>query len=63
MHTILTPVCPLCGHPPVVTFGGRQAFCGTDNCPTLTWDMTESVDYFMATARPVEITRRPDNGT
>jgi hypothetical protein len=39
----LTPDCPWCGEAPyMVMGGGTQAFCGSDNCPCLTWDPSKS---------------------
>ena len=41
-----TPNCPLCGHPPLMVFGGgTQAFCGAGDCPVLTWDPSASLDH------------------
>lgn len=43
-----TPVCPLCGQPPVRTLaGGSQAFCGTDDCPALIWNANKGIDENM----------------
>lgn len=42
---IWTLVCPLCSQPPgYVLAGGRQAFCVTDDCKVITWDMTLTLD-------------------
>jgi hypothetical protein len=36
--------CPGCGEPPLYLLGGgTQAFCGTDDCPWLTWDPTKTL--------------------
>jgi hypothetical protein len=41
--------CPLCSQPPMwLLGGGRQAFCGTDDCKVLTWDPTMTVDEFIS---------------
>jgi hypothetical protein len=56
MGEVLSPRCPLCSSPPVIMLGGgTQAFCGDDDCPTLTWNPMESPEEFRRTARPVEI--------
>ena len=54
MAEILTPDCPLCGHPPMMVFGGgTQAFCGNDNgCPVLTWDPSVSRQDNLANMKP-----------
>ena len=37
--------CPLCGEPPVwLLGGGRQAFCGSEDCKIVTWNPTRTVD-------------------
>ncbi len=52
----LTPTCPRCHRPPVILLGGgRQAFCGTDDCEVFTWDPMESAATFEADARPIQI--------
>jgi hypothetical protein len=58
---IQTPVCPLCSQPPVfVLDGGHQAWCGTDGCPGLTWDMHVDLDTLITNANAVEI-QKPDH--
>lgn len=50
-------VCPLCSRPPVIILdGGHQAFCGTDDCPSVTWDMYEDLDTLLTHAKPIKIT-------
>lgn len=45
MTASLTPCCPVCSQPPcMVVAGGSQAFCGNDDCTTLCWDMSRSLD-------------------
>ena len=45
MPDILTPRCPLCDNPPAIMLpGATQAFCGNDDCKTLTWNPMKSVD-------------------
>ena len=51
-----TPCCPRCGQPPIILLGGgRQAFCGTDDCDVFTWDTAVDAATFEANARPIEI--------
>jgi hypothetical protein len=41
----MTPDCPLCRQPPAwVLGGGRQAFCGNEDCDVITWDPARSLD-------------------
>jgi hypothetical protein len=42
----------------IILDGGHQAFCGTDDCPTFTWDMHLDIDTLMEHMTPVEITTR-----
>lgn len=61
MSDLLTPLCPLCNEPPALVFG-RQAFCGTEDCPTFTWDRTLPLDILLMSATEAKITeRRPDD--
>jgi len=54
---IQTPTCPLCSAPPEMALAdGHQAFCGTEGCPTFTWDMHLDIDTLMDHASPVAIT-------
>lgn len=40
-----TPRCPQCGHLPMMVLGGgTQAFCGNEDCSTLTWNPSHSLD-------------------
>jgi hypothetical protein len=56
---VTTPRCPLCSQPPALVLdAGHQAFCGTEGCPTLTWDMHQDLDTPMTHAAPVKITHR-----
>jgi hypothetical protein len=51
------PRCPGCDRPPEFALdGGRQAFCGNDDCQVLTWDMTDDPAQFKARAQRVEWT-------
>lgn len=44
-QAVLTPDCPLCGQPPLLVLGdATQAWCGTENCRTLTWNPSKTVD-------------------
>jgi hypothetical protein len=44
MDEPLTPGCPLCGQPPLFSFGD-QAFCGNRNgCTLICWDPSLSLD-------------------
>jgi hypothetical protein len=55
MAEILTPCCPLCGEPPMVVFGGVQAWCGNDACTILTWTPTKSLDDNLTDASVVKL--------
>lgn len=48
---ILCERCPLCDKTPVMTVGPTQAFCGNDDCPALSWDMTRTRDDLILNAR------------
>lgn len=43
MTEILSPDCPVCGHPPRMVFNPEQAVCGNDDCRTLMWNQTRTV--------------------
>lgn len=54
MTEILTPTCPVCGHPPMMVFGGgTQAFCGNGDCRLLSWTPTLSLDENLLDAEVV----------
>jgi hypothetical protein len=60
---VLTPRCPVCDSPPVMVFGGgTQAFCGNDDCSTVTWNPAESLDDNLLDVHFVEL-RSPGNLT
>lgn len=64
MAEILTPDCPVCSQPPVMVFGGgTQAFCGNDDCNTLTWNPTKSLDANLLDTHFVELKERTDEGS
>lgn len=45
MTHIKTLRCPLCGAlPGIVLAGGGQAFCPSDECPIILWDMLATLD-------------------
>ncbi len=50
-----SPDCPLCGHPPMFVVGGRQAFCGNDDCRALGWDMDATPAENRANAGEIEL--------
>lgn len=64
MPEILTPLCPLCGQPPMMVMGGgTQAFCGNDDgCTLLTWDPSLSLDENLMNARGVDWEPTEGNG-
>ena len=63
MAEILTPDCPWCGEPPyMVLGGGTQAFCGSDDCPCLTWDPSKSKAENRRNATAARITERGESG-
>ena len=48
--------CPACHEPPVwVLGGGTQAWCGTDDCPILTWDPTKTRAELNAEAKLIDL--------
>ena len=57
MGEIKSPVCPMCGEPPVLVMGGwTQAFCGNDkSCPVFTWNPHDTPEEFRRTAKQIEI--------
>ena len=64
MAEILTPRCPQCDSPPMMVFGGgTQAFCGNDDCNTLTWNPTHSLDQNLMAVNFVEIKERSEEDT
>lgn len=40
---ILTPDCPVCGHPPGMIISPVQAICTSDDCEGFMWDMTHTL--------------------
>jgi hypothetical protein len=62
MTEVLTPDCPLCGHPPVMMFGdGTQALCGNDDCTLIFWDPSVSLDGNLLDAGMVHFPRPEGN--
>lgn len=56
MADILTPNCPICGHPPMMVFGGgTQAFCGNDDCTMLNWTPTLSREDNLNDAQIIQL--------
>jgi hypothetical protein len=48
--------CPGCGELPVFLFGGgTQAWCGTDDCPILTWNPELSLAELNADAKAIDL--------
>lgn len=48
--------CPGCGEPPMMLFGGgTQAFCGTDDCPWLSWDPTKTLAELNASVQRIDL--------
>lgn len=48
--------CPGCGEDPVFLFGGgTQAFCGTDDCPILTWNPTKTLAELNADSKAIDL--------
>ena len=63
MPEILTPLCPQCDSPPCMVLGGdppTQAFCGNDDCSTLCWNPTHSIDENLLDTNFVEIRQRSE---
>lgn len=48
--------CPGCGERPVFLFGGgSQAWCGSDDCPILTWNPELSLAELNADAGTIDL--------
>jgi hypothetical protein len=63
MPELVTPTCPLCSQPPVIVLDvGRQAFCGSDDCPVLTWDMSTPLDELLTTYQSVSLDEAVPDG-
>ena len=55
--TYTAPRCPGCDKPPMMILdNGHQAFCGSDDCQVLTWDMHDDPAQFKAKAERTEWT-------
>jgi hypothetical protein len=55
---IKTPTCPDCGQlpaPDLILADGHQAFCQTDGCPVITWDMHLTARENRANATMVDL--------
>jgi hypothetical protein len=58
---ILTPRCPMCDEPPVITIpGGLQAFCGNDDCNVLMWCPSKDIEGNLRDAGFVNLMRAED---
>ena len=56
------PLCPGCGWLPVMVLaGGRQAFCGNDDCTILTWDPSKTITELMADMQVIDLRRENDD--
>lgn len=53
----LSPVCPVCGHPPFLVLNDEQAFCGNDECRALMWNPSRTAAQNLAGEREVRLTR------
>jgi hypothetical protein len=48
--------CPGCGEVPLWLFGGgTQAWCGTDDCPILTWNPTKTLAELNADSKVIDL--------
>lgn len=48
--------CPACGKPAhLVLDGGKQAFCGTSDCPWIMWDPTKTLAELNADPQVVDL--------
>lgn len=55
--------CPFCGEPPVYLLGGgTQAFCGTDDCPVVTWDPTKTRAELAADMQMIDLSANLGHG-
>ena len=62
MAELLTPHCPLCDEPPVMTLTGNvQAFCGNDDCTILLWNPSLSLDDNLMDAGVVKLPPAEDD--
>lgn len=57
--TIFCDRCPLCGKPPGFIVSTQQAFCESDDCLVVTWDMTQTADWNLANANPIDLSGLP----
>ena len=48
--------CPACGEPPLwLMGGGSQAWCGTDDCPILTWNPVKTRAELAADLKVIDL--------
>lgn len=49
-------ICPHCGHSPILLLGGgKQAFCGNEECDVFTWNPTQSRAHLEANAKEIRL--------
>jgi hypothetical protein len=52
--------CPGCGEPPLWLMGdGTQAWCGTDDCPILTWNPSKTLAELNADSKAIDLGQKP----
>lgn len=65
MTAILTPLCPQCDSAPYMVLGGdppTQAFCGNDDCSTLCWNPSASLEQNLLETNFIGLRQRGEEG-
>lgn len=62
MSAVQTPDCPQCGNPPALAISAAQAFCDTDGCPVLTWDMRDTAAEHWARLEVIDLSGGGNDG-
>lgn len=52
-YEVRSAVCPFCERPPELAMSIAQAFCTTEGCPVLCWDMRATPEEFRRKARVI----------
>lgn len=55
MSKILTPDCPVCGHPPQMIIGPTQYICGNVLCQGFCWNPSETLAHNRENATEIRI--------
>lgn len=60
MSKIMQYTCPLCGMYPIMVLGGI-AFCDNEDCKTISWNMSKSLDELLMNAESVNLSQKEDD--